>query len=123
MKKVSQRVHRVAEQIQQDLADLLRTEVKDPRIGMVTVTQVEVSGDMAHAKVYFTALTGREHGKSAEDALSRAAGFLRSQLSRRLKLFTVPELHFIYDDTIESGMQLSQLIDEAVADDRKHPQE
>ena len=123
MKKVSQRVQRVAEQIQQDLADLLRTEVKDPRIGMVTVTQVEVSGDMAHAKVYFTALTGREHADAAVAALSRTAGFLRSQLSRRLKLFTVPQLHFIYDDSIESGMRLTQLIDEAVADDRKHPQD
>jgi ribosome-binding factor A len=123
MKKVSQRVQRVAEQIQQDLADLLRTEVKDPRIGMVTVTQVEVSGDMAHAKVYFTALTGREHADAAVAALSRTAGFLRSQLSQRLKLFTVPQLHFIYDDSIESGMRLTQLIDEALADDRKHPQD
>jgi ribosome-binding factor A len=123
MKKVSPRVHRVAEQIQQDLADLLRTEVKDPRIGMVTVTQVDVSADMAHAKVYFTALTGREHGDAAVAALSRTAGFLRSQLSKRLKLFTVPQLHFVYDDSIESGMRLSKLIDEAVADDRKHPQE
>jgi len=114
----SQRAHRVAEQIRQDLAELLRTEVKDPRVGMVTVTQVEVSADMAHAKVYFTALTGREHADAAVAALGRTAGFLRSQLSRRLKLFTVPQLHFIYDDSIESGMRLSQLIDEAVADDR-----
>lgn len=115
----SQRLHRVAEQLQQELADLLRTEVKDPRVGMVTVTHVEVSADMAHAKVYFTALTGREHGAAAETALARTAGFLRSQLSHRLKLFTVPQLHFVYDDSIESGMRLSRLIDEAVADDRK----
>jgi ribosome-binding factor A len=115
----SQRVHRVAEQIQQELAELLRTEVKDPRVGMVTVTHVDVSADMAHAKVYFTALTGREHGAAAEAALARTGGFLRSQLSRRLKLFTVPQLHFVYDDSIESGMRISQLIDEAVADDRK----
>ncbi len=119
----AQRVQRVAEQLQQELADLLRTEVKDPRVGMVTVTHVEVSADVAHAKVYFTALTGREHGDAATAALTRTAGFLRSQLSQRLKLFTVPQLHFVYDDSIESGMQLSQLIDEAVADDRKHPQE
>ena len=90
---------------------------------MVTVTQVEVSADMAHAKVYFTALTGREQRDAAVAALSRTAGFLRSQLSQRLKLFTVPQLHFVYDDSIESGMRLSQLIDEAVADDRKHPQD
>lgn len=115
----SQRVHRVAEQIQHELADLLRTEVKDPRIGMVTVTLVEVSGDMAHAKVYFTALTGIEHAAASVAALSRTAGFLRSQLSQRLQIFTVPQLHFVYDESIESGMRLSQLIDQAVADDRK----
>ena len=114
-----QRLNRVAEQIQHELADLLRTEVKDPRVGMVTVTGVDVSADMAHAKVYFTALTGREHGAAAEAALTRTGGFLRSQLSQRLKLFTVPQLHFVYDDSIESGMRLSQLIDAAVADDRK----
>ena len=118
-----QRAQRVAEQIRQDLADLLRTEVKDPRVGMVTVTRVDVSADMAHAKVYFTALTGREHGDAAAAALARTAGFLRSQLSQRLKVFTVPQLHFIYDDSIETGMRLSQLIDEAIADDRKHPQD
>lgn len=119
----AQRAHRVAEQIQQDLADLLRTEVKDPRIGMVTVTQVEVSADVSHAKVYFTALTGREHGDAAVAALTRTAGFLRSQLSRRLKLFTVPQLHFIYDDSIESGMRVSRLIDKAIAEDQQWGQE
>ncbi|HVF62738.1 MAG TPA: 30S ribosome-binding factor RbfA [Casimicrobiaceae bacterium] len=116
----SQRLHRVSEQLQHELADLLRTEVKDPRVGMVTVTRVDVSADMGHAKVYFTALTGKEHGTAAEAALSRTAGFLRSQLSQRMKLFTVPQLHFVYDDSIESGMRLSRLIDEAVAGDRKH---
>lgn len=119
----SQRLHRVAEQLQQELAELLRTEVKDPRVRMVTVTHVDVSADMAHAKVYFTALSGQEHRAEAEGALARTAGFLRSQLSHRLKLFTVPQLHFVYDDSIESGMRLSRLIDEAVADDRKHSQE
>jgi ribosome-binding factor A len=118
-----QRTHRVAEQIQQELADLLRTEVKDPRVGMVTVTHVDVSADMAHAKVYFTSLSGREHGREAVAALSRVAGFLRSQLAQRLKLYTVPQLAFVYDASIESGMELSRLIDEAVAEDRRHPKE
>ena len=77
-----QRARRVAEQLQQELADLLRTGVKDPRVGMVTVTQVEVSADVAHAKVYFTTLAGREHSVDAVAALSRTAGFLRSQLSQ-----------------------------------------
>ena len=119
----SNRSHRVAEQLQQELADLLRTEVKDPRVGMVTVTQVDVSADMAHAKVYFTTLAGRERAADAVTALSRTAGFLRSQLSNRLHLFTVPQLHFVYDESIEQGMRLSQLIDDAVADDRKHPRD
>lgn len=117
----SQRAHRIGEQIQQELADLLRTEVKDPRVGMVTVTHVEVTQDLAHAKVYFTALSGREHAKEAVAALSRTGGFLRSQLAQRLKVFTVPQLAFVYDDSIESGMHLSQLIDEAVAADKKNP--
>jgi ribosome-binding factor A len=116
----SQRAHRVGEQIQQELAQLLRTEVKDPRIGMVTVTSVEVSADVAHAKVRFTDLRGREHAAEAEKALARTAGFLRSQLSHRLKLYTVPQLHFLYDDSIEAGMRLSKLIDDAVAEDRRH---
>jgi ribosome-binding factor A len=113
------RTHRVAEQIQHELAELVRTEVKDPRVGMVTITQVDVSADMAHAKVHFTHLAGREHADEAVKGLTRAAGFLRSQLSHRMKLYTVPQLHFLYDDSIESGMRLSKLIDEAVAEDRK----
>lgn len=116
----SQRAQRVAEQIQHELAELLRTEVKDPRVGMATITHVDVSSDMAHAKVHFTNLAGREHARDAETALARTAGFLRSQLSRRLDLYTVPQLHFLYDDSIESGMHLSKLIDDAVAEDRKH---
>jgi ribosome-binding factor A len=118
-----QRTARVGEQIQQELAELLRTEVKDPRVGMVTVTHVDVSADMGHANVHFTHLAGRDHAEEAVTALSRTAGFLRSQLSRRLKLFTVPQLHFVYDDSIESGMRLAKLIDDAVAEDRKHPQD
>jgi ribosome-binding factor A len=119
----SQRSQRVAEQIQHELAELLRTEVKDPRVGMVTVTHVDVSADMAHAKVYFTALAGREHAKEAAAALARTAGFLRSQLAQRLQVYTVPQLSFVYDASIESGIALSRLIDEAVAEDRKHPKD
>jgi len=119
----SQRAQRVAEEIQHELADLLRNEVKDPRVGMVTVTHVEVSADMSHAKVHFTHLAGREHGDEAVAALARTAGFLRSQLARRLTMYTVPQLAFVYDDSIESGLALSRLIDEAVAEDAKHPRD
>lgn len=121
MKKHSQRAHRVGDQIQRELADLLANEVKDPRVGRVTITAVDVAPDLAHAKVYFTHLAGKEHAAEARAALARTAGFLRSQLSRRLDLYTVPQLAFVYDDSIESGMRLSSLIDEAIAEDAKHP--
>jgi ribosome-binding factor A len=118
-RKSTQRSARVGDQIQKELADLLRNEVKDPRVGPVTVTSVEVSPDLSHAKVNFTHMAGREHGDEAVHALSRTAGFLRSQLSHRLNLYSVPELHFFYDDSIEHGMRLSRLIDDAVAADKK----
>ncbi len=119
MKKHSQRAQRVGEQIQRELAQMLRDEVKDPRVGRVTVTAVEVSPDLSHAKVFVTHLAGREHADEAVRALSRTVGFLRTELSHRMQLYSVPQLHFAYDDSIESGMRLSQLIDEAVAADHK----
>jgi len=123
MKKTSQRAHRVGDQIQRELAQLLRDEIKDPRVGRVTITGVEVTADLAHAKVFFTHLAGREQADAAVNALQRTAGFLRSELAHRLSLYSVPQLQFVYDDTIETGMRLAQLIDEAVAEDRKHPSE
>ena len=119
MKRPSQRAHRVGDQIQRELADLLANGVKDPRVGPVTITGVDVSADLSHATVRFTHLAGRDHAKAAVDALARTAGFLRSELAQRLDLYSVPQLHFAYDDSIESGLRLSQLIDEAVAADRK----
>ncbi|MEP7182727.1 MAG: 30S ribosome-binding factor RbfA [Betaproteobacteria bacterium] len=121
MKRHSQRAQRVGDQIQRELAELLREQVKDPRVGRVTVTAVEVSPDLSHAKVFVTHLSGREHAAEAVEALQHTAGFLRSALSHRLQLYSVPQLHFAYDDSIESGLKLSQLIDDAVAADRKHP--
>lgn len=121
MKKTSQRARRVGDEIQRDLAGLLRTEVKDPRVGPVTITAVEVSPDLSHAKVFVTHMAGREHAGEAITALQHTAGFLRAALARRLTLYSVPQLHFAYDDSIETGMKLSQLIDDAVAADRKFP--
>jgi ribosome-binding factor A len=123
MKKHSQRAQRVGDQIQRELADLLATEVKDPRVGRVTITHVEVAADLAHATVYFSHLAGKEHAKDGIAALSRTAGFLRSELARRLDLYSVPQLKFAYDDSIESGMRLSSLIDRAIEEDSKHPKE
>jgi ribosome-binding factor A len=106
---------RIADQIQRDLADLIRNELKDPRIGMITLTGVEVSHDYTHAKVFYTTLGSESDRFLTDKGLEHAAGFLRSHLLHRLKLRVVPQLHFIYDESIERGARLSQLIDEAVA--------
>ena len=112
MAKDFARSDRVAEQIQRELADLLQFEVKDPRVGMVTVTEVEVTGDMAHAKIYYSAKAGTAE---LQAGLEKTAGFLRGQLAKRMLLRTVPQLHFIYDASIDRGMKLSKMIDEALA--------
>lgn len=109
------RTLRVAEQVQRELADLIRTEVKDPRVGMVTLTGVEVASDYGHAKVFFTLLGDSSQIDAANEGLNHAAGFLRRELGRRIKLRTSPQLHFHYDESVERGMRLSKLIDSAVA--------
>ena len=107
---------RVAEQIHHELAEMIRAELKDPRVGMVTVTDVELTPDYAYAKVFFTVLPGDEHTVAETLAgLQRAAGFLRSQLGRRVRIHTTPELRFVHDRSTERGMQMSKLIDEANA--------
>lgn len=121
MPKDSSRPRRVAEQIQRELAELLRLEVKDPRVGMITLTDVEVSADYAHAKVFFTLLGDESRVKEALKGLQSAAGFLRSEVAHRMKLRVMPQLHFVHDTSIENGMRLDQLIDAAVAEDAKHP--
>jgi len=108
------RVRRVADQIQRELANLIRLEVKDPRVGLVTLTGVEVSVDYRHAKVFFTLLGSEQALRDTEQALQHAGGFLRTQLSHRLRLRSVPQLHFVYDPSVERGARLTQLIDEAV---------
>lgn len=120
MPKDFSRTRRVAEQIQRELAQLIQMEVKDPRVGMVTLTAVEVTQDYAHAKVYFTLMGNAGQSPHAQAGLQHAAGFLRSQLAHRMKLRIMPQLHFIYDTSVEHGVQLSHLIDEAIADDAQH---
>jgi ribosome-binding factor A len=115
MAKEFSRSQRVAEQIRRELADLLQFEVKDPRVGRITVTEVEVSGDMAHAKVYYSAPPAEQETGELQKGLEKSAGFLRGQLARRMLLRTVPQLHFIYDASIDRGMRLSRLIDEALS--------
>jgi ribosome-binding factor A len=110
MAKAFSRSDRVAEQIQRELADLLMFEVKDPRIGMITITEVEVSGDMAHAKVFYTA---SRQSASQQTGLENTSNFLRSQLGKRMMLRIVPQLHFEYDNSIDNGMKMDALIDAA----------
>ncbi|MBT9487219.1 MAG: 30S ribosome-binding factor RbfA [Rubrivivax sp.] len=103
---------RIADQIQRDLAELIR-DLKDPRIGLVTLNSVEISADYAHAKVYFSQLLGDT--AACTEALNEAAGFLRNGLFKRLAIHTVPTLHFHYDRTTERAADISALIAKANA--------
>ena len=112
-KSPTQRNYKVSDQIQRDLAELIARELKDPRVGMVTLNAVEVTPDYAHAKVFFSLLTG-DPGET-EQALNHAAGHLRNGLFKRLHIHTVPTLHFIFDRTTERAADMNALIAKAVA--------
>ena len=129
MPKDYPRSRRIAEQIQRELSDIIRLELKDPRVGMITITDVEVTSDHEHARIFFTRLgdfvKSSQPAQSAKPgeadghtpvlrALEHAAGFLRSELAHRMRLRLVPQLHFEYDVSVERGVRLSNLIDEAV---------
>lgn len=114
------RSRRIAEQIQRELSEIIRLELKDPRVGMITLTDVEVSQDHAHARVFFTLLGDAAKIKDTGEALQHAAGFIRSELAHRIKLRTVPQLQFKYDVSVERGMRLTRLIDDALASDPGH---
>ena len=121
MPKDYSRAQRIAEQIQREMAELIRLELKDPRVGLVTITGVEVTQDYEHAKVFFTLLGEPQQAGDSLAGLQRASGFLRSQLSRRMQLRIIPQLHFIFDESVERGIHLSKLIDEAITQDKSHP--
>jgi len=106
------RSFKVADQIQRDVAELIR-ELKDPRIGMVTLQGVEVTPDYAHAKLFFSVLVG--DGEVTQEALNQSAGFLRNGLFKRLSIHTVPTLHFVFDRTQERASDMNALIARAVA--------
>jgi ribosome-binding factor A len=107
------RPRKVADLIQRELSELIRLEVRDPRVGMITITSVDVSPDLSHANVFFTLLDKKPLDETTH-GLQRAAGYLRSQLARRMKLYTTPELRFAYDESVERGDHLSRLIDSAI---------
>ena len=107
------RTRRVADQIQRELAVLIQQEVKDPRVGMVTVTSVSVTRDFEHARIFVTVLQSKDDIKQTLKGLNKASGFLRKALAKRLKLRTTPQLHFEHDTLIEDGNRLLSLIRKA----------
>lgn len=122
MAKEYSRTQRIGDQMQRELAELIRREVKDPRVGLVTITAVDVSRDVGHAKVFITVMgeDSAEDIKQSLKVLNSAAGFLRMQLGKEMKLRSVPQLHFHYDESVSRGVHLSALIERAVAEDRQH---
>ena len=116
--KTPNRSFKVADQIQRDLTELIARELKDPRVGMVTIQAVEVTPDYAHAKVFFSLLVGDP--VQAEEGLNQAAGFLRAGLFKRLHIHTVPTLHFHFDRTTERAADMNALIAQAVASRSKN---
>ena len=116
---LSQRALRVSEQVQRELAQMIATEVRDPRVKGVTVTQVEVTSDLSHALVRYVHPLGYAGQVDADAGFKSVNGFLRHGIAARLTIFKAPLLHFEYDKTFEEGMRLSALIDSARADDAR----
>lgn len=116
-----QRTDRIADHIQRELARLFREQMKDPRVGNITVQDVRVSRDLGWADVYFTLLgENDEAGRAAEQVLTGAAGFLRSELAQVLNTRTTPKLRFHYDELPEQASAISALINQALAEDSHH---
>lgn len=113
------RTDRVAQEIQKEVAMIIQREVKDPRLGMVTVNAVEVTRDLAYAKIFVTFFTleGQNVDQSAE-ILNEAAGYIRTLLAKRIKARIMPELRFVYDKSMVEGVRMSSLVDKAVASDK-----
>jgi ribosome-binding factor A len=121
------RTERIGASLQRALAEIIREQVKDPRLKLITLQEVRVSRDLSHAKVYFTCFPADEDWREQQRLLNgRLAGFLRHELALRVRLRTVPELHFVHDESIAYGERLSHLIEEAVTAEseqaRKSPQ-
>lgn len=121
MAKEYARTQRVADYLQRELAALIQHEVRDPRVGMVSITGVDVSRDLGHARVYYTVMgiDSNEDATESTEALNKAAGFLRSQLSRDSKMRSVPQLRFYFDSSVGRGRDLENLIQRAAEADRE----
>jgi len=115
------RTRRVGEQLQRELAALIREELKDPRLGMISVSAVQVSRDLSHAKVYISVLGTPEQTQESLAVLKHAAGYLRHKLGKMLHIRVIPELHFFHDKSLEEGARMGALINRAIASDRHGP--
>lgn len=125
MAKAFGRPQRVADFLRKELSTLIQFQLRDPRLGMVSITDVEVSKDLSHAKVFVTVL-GVDDRKAAEPSvavLNRASGFMRSELARISTMRIVPALHFVFDESVQRGLRMSALIDEALRSDGEHSAE
>lgn len=109
------RADRLAQQLQRDTAELIRAELDHPKASLITITDVEVTRDYSHAKIFYTFMGTEEDTKAIAEKLENAKGFIRSQLARGISLFKMPELHFEYDHSVENGMKLDSLIQQAVS--------
>lgn len=123
MAREFQRTDRVGSQMQRELAELVRDELDDPRLGMITIQEVRVVRDFSHAKVFFTCMAGKLDARETCQLLNEAAPFFRHELGRRMRLRTIPELHFVHDESIEKGERLDRLIEQAVSADHHEPGE
>jgi ribosome-binding factor A len=112
------RNRKIEAELQRVMAELIQRGVKDPRVGNVTITQVSLAADQSSAKVYFTPFASKSSPEEVREGLTHAAGFLRGEVGRRLRLRHAPRLEFVFDDTIEKAAQLTDLINQAVAKDR-----
>ncbi len=119
MPKDFSRTRRVAEQLQRELAVLIQQELTDPRVKLVTVSAVELSRDLKHAKVFITSLDDEHKHSEIVESVQHAAGFLQHELGHRVRMRTIPRLHFAYDESVQRGSDLSALIDRAIKDDQK----
>jgi ribosome-binding factor A len=116
------RTQRVGGQIQRELARIIQQELRDPRLGLVTISAVEVSKDMAHAKVFITLMNPDQDVSETLKVLKKASGFLRRELGKSIQLRVLPELHFVYDSSLDEGTRISALLD-AVAAEREGREE
>jgi len=121
MPREFKRSERVAGQIRRELARLIQQEIKDPAVGFISLSDVEVTRDLAHAKVFITVFDS-DKVESTLNALRHAAGYLRRRLGQEMRIRIVPELHFHHDASVETGQRMDNLIDAALAADRSHPE-